>query len=132
MNSRQYEFADITVIFGGKDITKLRNISYKKTADREAVFGKGRYAHSIQTGNISVEGSVTMLQSDVIDIEEATGRDILSASVDIEVSYAANGVLRTDRVIGARISEYEKSMAQGDKFMEIELPFLALDVNEGV
>lgn len=132
MDSRQYEWADVTVIFGGKDLTKITAINYKKTADREAVFAKGRKAHSIQTGNISVEGSLTLLQSDVIDIEESTGKDILSASVDVEVSYFANGVLRTDRIIGVRITEYDKSLAQGDKMMEIELPYLALDVNEGV
>jgi len=131
-NSRQYEWADVTVIVGGKDMITIRAVKYKKTVDREAQFSKGRKAHSIQTGNITVDGEIAVLQSEIIEMEESSNQGILDMSVDIEVSYSANGILRTDRIEGARFTEYEKSLTQGDKMMEITIPFLALDVEEGV
>lgn len=129
-DSRQYEWADLTVIMGGKDITKIRGIKYAEKADREPVFAKGRYAHSVQTGNISVEGEITMLQSDLESmVAAASGKSLLSLNIDVEASYGnppdANV---TDRIIGVRFSEVPKELKQGDKFMEITLPFVALRV----
>lgn len=132
-NSRQYEWADVTVILGGKDMLTIRGIKYKKTSDNEALFAKGRHAISIQRGNESVEGEIGILQSELIELEEsAPNKDLFQLSVDIEVSYSSNGVVRTDRVTGVRFGEYEKSFAQGDKFMEVPIPFLALKVVPGV
>ncbi|WP_107039966.1 hypothetical protein [Brumimicrobium mesophilum] len=132
-NSRQYEWAEVTVILGGKDLLTIRAIKYKKTSDNEALHAKGRNAISIQRGNVTVEGEVSILQSELMELEEsAPNKDILQLALDMEVSYLANGVLRTDRVTGIRFGEYEKSLTQGDKFMEIPIPFLALDVVPGV
>jgi hypothetical protein len=36
--------------------------------------------------------------------------------------------LITDKIIGLQFTEEEKSIKQGDKFMEITLPFIALEI----
>lgn len=130
-DSREYEWGDITVIFGGKDLTKIRGIKYSEKIEREAVYGKGRNPVAIQSGNISVEGEVTMLQSDYEALVQAGDGSVLSLSVDIETSYgnpADGNSMMTDRVVGARLTEAAKEFKQGDKFMEITLPFVALQV----
>ena len=38
----------------------------------------------------------------------------------------------TDRVLGIRFQEYSKELKQGDKFMEMTLPFLAIMVQNQV
>ena len=57
-NSREYEWADITVVLGGRDITGLRSIRYKESQEKEAVYGKGNRPQAIQKGNKSYEGSI--------------------------------------------------------------------------
>jgi hypothetical protein len=132
-DSRQYEWADLTVIVGGRDLTKIRGIKYSEKIEREAVFAKGRNAHSIQSGNIAVEGELMMLQSEYEALTESGGGSVLGLSVDAEVSYGnppdANV---TDRIVGLRFTEAAKEFKQGDKFQEITLPFVALAVQNQI
>jgi hypothetical protein len=132
-DSRQYEWADLTVIVGGRDLTKIRGIKYSEKIEREAVFAKGRNAHSIQSGNITVEGELMMLQSEYEALTKSGGGSVLGLSVDAEVSYGnppdANV---TDRIVGLRFTEAAKEFKQGDKFQEITLPFVALAVQNQI
>jgi hypothetical protein len=136
INGREYEWADISIVVGGVLIAGFRAVSYKREREKEAMFAKGRKAHSIQAGNESVTGSITFTQSQLEALEAATGGNLLTAKVDIVVSYgaefnaasAASAVISTDTIVGAEFTEYEKGMSQGDKFMEIAMPFLALDI----
>jgi len=138
INGREYEWADISVVLGGLPIIGFRAVSYKVEREKEPLFAKGRKAHSIQAGNESVTGSLTFTQSQLEALELAAGGNLLTAKVDIVVSYGAelnapsvaSAAISTDVIIGAEFTEYEKGMSQGDKFMEIEMPFLALDIRK--
>lgn len=126
-NSRQYEWSDITVLVGGKDITTLQAVEYKRSQEKEAIYGKGDMPVSIQRGNISHEGKVSMLQSEYETLRAAGGGSVLNLQVDIVVSYGdpAKGVaMQTDTLMGCEFTEEQKSMSQGDKNQVIELPFV--------
>lgn len=130
-NSRQYEWADLTLVLGGRDITGIRGVKYSEKAEKEALFAKGRYAHSIQTGNVAVEGEITLLQSEYEALVIAGGGSVLGLSLDGVFGYGnpANGDTPIfDRVLGISFTEAAKELKQGDKFMEITLPFVALSV----
>lgn len=129
-NTRQYEWADVTLILGGKDITGIRGVKYSEKIEREAVYGKGRNPLAIQSGNIAIEGELTMLQSEYEALVAAGNGSILSLSLDCEISYGnpPNPIL-SDRIVGLRFTEAAKELKQGDKFMEITLPFIALQVD---
>lgn len=130
-NSRQYEWADLSLVLGGRDITGIRGVKYTEKAEKEALFAKGRYAHSIQTGNITVEGEITMLQSEYEALVAAGNGSVLGLSLDGVFAYGnpqAGDALITDRVVGISFTEAPKELKQGDKFMEITLPFVALSV----
>ncbi len=130
-NSRQYEWADLTLVLGGKDITGIRGVKYSEKAEKEALFAKGRYAHSIQTGNVAVEGEITLLQSEYEALVIAGGGSVLGLSLDGVFGYGnpANGDTTIfDRLLGITFTEAAKELKQGDKFMEITLPFVALSV----
>lgn len=134
-DSRQYEWADVTVIIGGRDIITIRGVKWTRKIEREAAYGKGRDPLSIQSGNNSYEGEFMMLQSDFDAIEEAADNDILSLSVDCEVNFGnpSNGdSMRTHRVIGVRFLEDAMDIKQGDKFAEITVPWIALRINKNV
>lgn len=134
-NSREYEHADITVLIGGRDTTGLRAIKYKEKAEREAMFAKGRFAHSIQTGNIAYEGEVVMLQSDYLALRTSGNGSVLNLNLDIIVSFGnpqSGDTMVTDRLEGCRFGESEMGMKQGEKFMEVTLPFMFLKLVSNV
>ncbi|MFV8392747.1 hypothetical protein [Flavobacterium sp. LB2P6] len=134
-NSRQYEWADLTLILGGRDVTGFRGIKYSEKIEREAIFAKGRDAHSIQSGNSTVEGEITLLQSEYEALVKSGKGSVLSLSLDALVAYGnplnADAII-TDRLIGLRFTESSKELKQGDKMMEISLPFIALRVQNQV
>ena len=136
INGREYEWADISLRVGGIPIVGFRAVSYKRSREKEAMYAKGRDPHSIQSGNNAVEGSITFTQSQLEALELATRGNLLDAKVNIIVSYGAelnpasvaSAVISTDTIVGAEFTEYEKGMSQGDKFMEIAMPFVALRI----
>lgn len=133
INGREYEWADITVIFGGRDLTGIRSVKIKQKRETEEIYGKGRNPVSIQSGNNSYEGEIEILQSDYLALETAAGGNILNAVVDILVVYGnpLNGdVMKTKKIVGVKIHEAELAAKQGDKFMPITLPFKALGIKD--
>jgi hypothetical protein len=137
-DSRQYEFSDLALILGKRDVTGFRGISYTEKVESEPVYGKGRYPHSIQRGNYSVEGQVVLLQSELETlIDSSPTKTALDLNLDATVSYGGNienaaGAIRNDRVVGIRFTEVPKQLNQSDKFMEVTLPFVALRVQHNV
>lgn len=129
-NSRQYEFADIIVYAGGRDITGIRSIKYTAKQEKEAIYGKGNKPLSIQKGNKSYEGEIGLLQSELEALELAAGGSILDLELIIVVSYGnptKGDMIKTDNLIGCQFTEDPREMKQGDKFMDGTLPFVFLD-----
>jgi|SRR5690554_65706 len=134
-NSREYEYADITVIAGATDIVGLRGIEYKEAAEKEVMYAKGRKGKSIQTGNIAYTGTLTLTQSAAIALSKSHRRGILAIQIDLSINYgnpSEGDALTTDRLLAVQFTEVPKGMNQGDKFMEIALPFIALDYQDNV
>lgn len=128
-NSRQYQWSDITVRIGGLDIVTFQAIEYKRSVEKEAVYGKGAEPVSIQHGNAAYDGKVSMLQSDYETLAAAGGGSVLDLQVDIVVAYGdpAKGTpMMTDTLLACEFSEEAKSMSQGDKNQVIDLPFIFL------
>lgn len=131
INGREYEWADISLNVGGVDIKGFRNISYKESQEKEHLHAKGNKPRSIQRGNKTYSGSLTFTQSEIRAMKSAAGSlSLLDINVDIIVAYVPDGSdkIQVVTIRGAEFTDVEEKMAQGDKFMEIELPFLALDI----
>lgn len=131
INGREYEWADISLNVGGFDIKGFRNVSYKESQEKEPLHAKGNKPRSIQRGNKTYTGSLTFTQSEIIALKTAAGSlSLLDIKVDIIVAYTPenSAKIRVVTILGAEFTDIEEKMAQGDKFMEIELPFVALDI----
>ncbi len=130
-DSRQYEFADLNLELGGRSVTGFRGIKYSSKHEKELVYGKGNEPLHIQKGNKSYEGEVTMLQSELETLRQLGGGSVLGLRLDAIVSYGnpSNGdTLITDKIRGLEFTEDAKEMKQGDKFMEVTLPFICLRI----
>lgn len=128
-NSREYEFADMTVMVGGKDITGLRGLKYTTKQEKELLYGKGNEPVAIQKGNKSYDGELTVLASELETLRLNGGGTILGLQVDIVAVYGnplQGDVMVTDVLQGVQFTEEPKDYKQGDKFAEITLPFIFL------
>lgn len=130
-NSAEYSWADIKVVLLGKPIGGLRGVKYKKTQEKEVIYGAGDVPRAIQRGNKAYEGEITILQSELEALNRAAGKgkDLTDLrGVNIIVAYAPEQGLPlvTDVIQNVEFTEFEKGMAQGDKFSEHALPFIAL------
>lgn len=131
INGREYEWGDIHLNAGGVDITGFRNVAYKASQEKEHMHAKGYKPRSIQRGNKTYTGSITFTQSEIMALKAAAGaRSLLDIQIDIVVAYVPenSSKIHTVSIIGVEFTDLEEKMAQGDKFMEIEAPFLALDI----
>lgn len=136
-NSKEYSWSNIQVVLFGRVVIGIRGIKYKVSQEKEAVYGMGNKPLGIQSGNKSYEGEIMLLQSELEAIQRAagTGNDLTDIpAFDIQVSYVdkATGVIVNDVVKFAEFTEAEKGMEQGDKFMEITMPFIALDIQKNI
>lgn len=133
-NSKQYAWANVEVVALGRKITGLRGIEYKSSREKELVYGAGDKPQGIQHGNKSYAGTLTLLQSEMEAMarfaREAGFDDITDVEFDVVVAYVpkGGGPIVTDVVKFVSITEIPKAMRQNDKFMEVALPFIALEV----
>ena len=132
INTREYEWSDIRLILGGVEITGVRGIKYTPKQEKEALFAKGNKAHSVQHGNFSVEGSMSITQSELLALDAAGNGSLLNIrSITAVVMYGdpSKGIPPVSETIkGISFTEAPRELKQGDKFMESEVPFIALDI----
>ncbi len=136
INGRQYEFADISVVMGGRDVVGLLGIKYTSKQDKEALYGKGNKPLSIQKGNKSYDGELTILQSELETLKllgKATGKraTVLDLNLTIVVCYGdptKGDPMIVDKLFGVQFTEEAKGLDQGDKNMKITLPFICIDI----
>lgn len=136
-NHEEYAWVDIKVVLLGRTVAGLRGIEYKVKQQKEALFATGRKARGIQKGKKEYEGTITLLQSELIALDRAAQEkgyeDITDIDFDVIVSYVPdNLVLTTDKILSVSITEIPRGMKEGDLNMEIALPFIALDVVSNV
>lgn len=126
-NSREYEWNDVHVMIGGRLITRIRSVRYKRSKEKELVYGAGNEPVSIQSGNVSYEGEVSMLRSEYETLSASGDGSVLDMQVDMVVSYGnPPDPMVVDKLMGCQFTEEENTMTQGDKNEEITLPFIFL------
>lgn len=133
VNTREYEWSDVTVVMAGRPVTGLRGVKYSAKQEKELLHAKGNKPHSIQRGNKTYDGEITLLQSEYEALKQASGGDILDASLDIVAAYGnptAGDVTTTDVLVGVEFTEDNTEWKQGDKFQEKTLPFLFIDLKK--
>lgn len=136
-NTKEYSWIDVNVVLLGKPVTGLRGIEYKSKRQTEALFATGKKARGIQKGKKEYEGTITVLQSELIAMQAAAKQsgydDITDLEFDIIVSYMSeSGIVQTDKVVNASITEAPNSIKEGDLYSEHALPFIACDIEYNV
>ena len=129
-DSKECEWADMTVIFAGAPITKIRGVKYKAAKEKQLLHAAGDEPISIQSGNRTYEGQIKVLKSAIDDMNKAAiaagGNDVLDMQFDIVITYRASGArpLQIDTLLSVEIKEFEKGWDQGAKNMDVTLPIV--------
>lgn len=136
-NTNEYAWVDVQVAMLGRQVTGLRGIEYKVKRQKEALFAMGKTARGIQKGKKEFEGTLTLLQSELIALDRAAQEagydDVTDLDFDVMVSYMpADLVVTTDKIVGVSITEVPRALKEGDLQMEVALPFIALDVETNI
>lgn len=133
-DSKECEWADMSVLFAGAPLVKVRGLKYKASKAKQHLHGAGDEPISIQSGNRTYEGQIKVLKGALDDMNqaavEAGGKDVLDMQFDIVVTYkAAPGrPLQTDILTGVQIKDFEKGWEQGAKNMDITLPIIFMSL----
>jgi hypothetical protein len=125
-SSKQYGWKDLSVALAGRIIEGISEVEYTKKQSNDFLYGRGNDPHEIVSGNNEYEGKIKMWQSEVeAMIQDAPGKDLTQLRPDIIVNYAASvgDPIVTDILKNVKFSELKKAFKQGDKNMEIDLPF---------
>lgn len=136
-NTKEYAWIDVNVVLLGKPVAGLRGIEYKSKRQKEALYATGKKARGIQMGRKEYEGTITVLQSELIAMQAAAKAkgydDVTDLEFDVIVTYMSeSGIVQTDKVVNASITEAPNNMKEGDLYSEHALPFIACDVEYNV
>jgi len=137
INEREYTWGDGELRMLGRTVAHFTGIEYKETQEKETLYAAGNSPRSIQRGKIKIEGTLTVLQSEVIAMtkaaKEAGYESILGLSIDLVMTYASkDGTSTTDMIYAAEFSENPRTSKEGDMKMEVALPFIALSADYDV
>ena len=129
INGREYEWADLTLILAGRDVIGIRGAEYGPKQDKEHLYGKGNEPLSIQRGNKTYEGTLTVLQSELETLKLLGRGTILRLNLNAVFAYgnpSEGDVMTVDKLFGIQFTEEVKGWQQGAKSMEVQLPFIYL------
>lgn len=128
-DSKECEWSDQEVFLNGVKIGKIRAIKFKAAKEKDFLHAGGENPHSIQGGNRTYEGTLTILKGALEDVNRASvaagGKDCLDVSFIIVITYKVKGnrALQTHTCSGVEFSEFELGMTQNDKFTEVAMPY---------
>lgn len=137
-NSAEFAWKDIEVVMLGRPIVRLLEVKYKVNKETKEIYGRGQEPLGIQEGNKKYEGELKIGQSELEALINKAQQLIPGGDptdlppFNIAICFEKAGVLRSDVLVGIKLSEFEKGMKQGDSDMEVTLPFKCLSINYNV
>lgn len=136
-NTKECAWSHVSVTLLGRTIVGLRGFEFKKTVEKEHLYGAGDLPIDIQSGNQKFEGNLKLLKFEVDLLNDAANaaqyNDILDVPHDqivITCDYKKkeNDTTRTITVSGVAFNELTTTMEQNAKMTEVTLPFLAMHI----
>ncbi|WP_160711280.1 hypothetical protein [Chitinophaga solisilvae] len=137
-DSREFEWADVKVVIFDREISGLRGLTYKKSQEKEHLYAAGNLPLAIQRGNKKYEGTITLLKSELDQLNAIALQkgyedivDVPGSLINIVCSYTkGDAKILTDKINNVEFTEFEEGMKQGEKFKEVTLNFVCLRITK--
>ncbi len=130
-NTSEYAWADMQIVILGKKVAGLRGVKYTTEQEKEAIYAAGNEPCAMGRGNKKYSAEIKVLQSELEALITSQGGDITNIPpFDVIVAYvpSAGIPIKTDILKDCEFTSIEKSLNQGDKFMEVTLPLMPLKI----
>ena len=134
-DSQECAWTDMQVFLNGKMITKISGIKYKKSVEKEPIYGAGDEPLSIQRGQKKYTGELKLKKGSIDDINRAAKQVGFADALDmfgliIVVNYkpTLNRPMQQDTLIGTEFIEFEKGWESNAKEMPVTVPFVFLSL----
>lgn len=130
LDTRNFSWAECSVRVAGIELNGIHGVSWNPKQEKEPIYGKGTKPLMIKGGNEIVDGSVSLLQLELERLNDVAPQGNISKlkNVNIQIAFANdNGDIVRYSITGAEFTETAYNIAQNDKTMVVELPFIALD-----
>jgi len=132
-NSNEFGWKDVTIGVNGQTMLAATGISFKDDIERELIYGKGNKPIAVNDGNVKYEGELKIHQSELEKLLELKGNKGTAGLRDltIVIAYAKEGRITTRTLIGCAATSSGEGYNQNDKFAEVTVPFIFLDIIYG-
>lgn len=126
--SDQYSHNDATVVLEGKILMQSHKMSVNAGYEQEVYRGRGGKVQGINKTLHNVNGTIGVLQGELLALFQSYGESLWDKYFTINwVFAAADGIVKTHKIVKAKFQPIEMSLASGDSHMEIDLNFIACD-----
>jgi len=135
VNGTYYAWEDLAVLMPSGLQFDLQSIEYKHQRESEDVYGQGAAPRGEGRGNWSAEGKLVMKREgysqflNYVKAQQKTVYTIPKFSITAVYGNSDQG-LSDDQLLRCRILEVDKKAAQGDKSLNVEVPFKFEDIEE--
>lgn len=136
-NTKECAWAQTSIKLLGRTIIGIRGFEFKKTVEKEHLYGAGDEPIDIQSGNKAYTGSLKLLKYEVDLLNDAAIAagytditEVPHTLIFITCVYKKNAAdkSRTINAAGVAFTETGAAMDQNAKMTEVTLPFLAMKI----
>ncbi len=130
INGVKYAWEGITVNAPHGEMVDITDINYDETAEKEALYGKGKKPVGYGKKNYSAKGKMTMRREEMLAWEKNAGKSLVDLPpFPIVVSYGAENQPTTTDVLRQCVITTKTGMgaAQGDPQVNVDVDFDILD-----
>lgn len=129
LKSSQFSYNDMSLRLGGEQLLGATGIEVEFGYEHEQLRGKGGKAQAINEKNFEVTGTLSMLQGDFEAIVAQYGTNYQRKYFQLVWNLEdADGNMKTHIVVGLKLGKTKMALKNGDAFMQIDIPFMALDI----
>lgn len=130
INGKEYSWSSIVVNLLGVALTGITAISYQESQEIAAIYGAGNKPVASGDGQVSFEGSITLLSGDVraLELASPTGRLQDIPPFPVVVSYQAGEKITVHRLQACRFTQNGRSASTGDTSIAVEMPLFVGDI----
>lgn len=137
IRSSECAWANFELKMLGHTIRGLRAISFSRNIEKEHVFGAGQSPLDINAGNITPEGSITVLGFEYDNLTRAANLagypsicEVPHEAIVITAVFQKRRIdpIKRITITGVSFTEDTQSLDQNAKYMEVSLPFLAMEI----
>jgi hypothetical protein len=136
-DSKEFAWKDMSFSVFGGTIIGIRELTYKKRVEKDLIYAAGDEPYDVSRGNKAYEGQMTLLKGEFDKLHKAAqdaGYDDITdlPGFPIVCSYSNDTRVVTDKILKAEFTELSDGAKQGDKFIEISIPFIFTKLQKGV